>query len=145
MRRVSLAAAMAVLTFLPAVAYSQIAPAGPLTGRCEEFPDGGRRCESSDGHVRTETPDEYGRIRTTSTDSRDWGRPNGYGTGITPPPGMLDHRPEYRRDVYGRVTEPWGTKKKSAPSQPRVLFPLPETGPTRCVPDGEKIRCGPAS
>ncbi|WP_374656370.1 hypothetical protein [Phenylobacterium sp.] len=113
--------------------------ARPADNSCRDYADGSSRCVGPDGHVRIERLDENGRRRTTSTDPKLWGTSNGDGSGITPPPGLLDHRPEYRREAYGRVTEPW-TAPRTAPAKPSssgVQVP----GSDGCSVAGGQMRC----
>ena len=110
----------------------------PKETKCREYPDGSSRCVGPDGHVRTERIGEDGRRRTTSTDPKLWGTSNGDGGGITPPPGLLDHRPDYRRAVYGRVTEPW-TARKAEPSPQTAGVRVPRSN--GCTVAGGEMRC----
>ena len=79
-----------------------------------------------------------GRRRPTSTDPKLWGTSNGDGGGITPPPGLLDHRPDYRRAVYGRVTEPWTARKAEPPPQTAGVRVPRSNG---CTVAGGEMRC----
>jgi len=111
----------------------------PRETKCRDYPDGSSRCVGPDGHVRTERLDENGRRRTTSTDPKLWGTSNGDGSGITPPPGMLDHRPEYRREVYGRVTEPWTPPRAAPAPRPSAGVRVPRSN--GCTVAGGEMRC----
>ena len=58
---------------------------------------------------------------------------------ITPPPGMLDHRPEYRREVYGRVTEPWTPPRAAPAPRPSAGVRVPRSN--GCTVAGGEMRC----
>lgn len=111
----------------------------PADNSCRDYADGSSRCVGPDGHVRIERLDETGRRRTTSTDPKLWGTSNGDGSGITPPPGMLDQRPEYRREAYGRVTEPWTPPQAPAAKPARSGVQVP--GADGCQVSGGQMRC----
>lgn len=131
--------AIAVLA-LPIAAQAEGAPIEP---KCKELANGGQRCRNSDGHVVTNVPDQLGRLTTTSTNPRDWGRRNASGRVITPDPAVKDSYQaiEYRRQAEGRVTEPWAPLPRPQAEPPGVKISHPDGSTTRCGPVGGTMRC----
>lgn len=105
-------------TFAIAIVATLLAspPALAKSPGCIPTPDGGSICREADGHITERHPDKDGVMRTTSTDRRRWGTADGHGGGITPPDGMVRNDPLLRREVWGRVTEPWEPTAKPAPT-----------------------------
>lgn len=114
---------------LAIAAFATLALAGAPRAespKCTATLDGGVRCKELDGHVTERRPDREGGIRTTSTNPRNWGTSDGHGRGITPPDSMIRNSPTLRREAWGRVTDPWVSKKAPPPVEGGWKVPSPD-------------------
>ncbi len=120
---------MRPLLIVAFIAFAFSATAVAADPGCRETLDGGWRCKEADGHVTERRPVEGGGARTTSTDPKRWGRSDGHGRGVTPPDSMIRNDPMLRREVWGRVTDPWEPRKEPAKTEGGWRAPGPAERP----------------